>query len=259
MTDTLPLFPLDQYPARGRVEALVPPVNVTAGQELAQLLEVAATVHVTRFPALERPLEERLASYNEAVPAILTSLAGRSCDAVVMACSGSRYLLGPDRDRDICQQWSADFGMPVATATLATAEMLHLLGARDLVLVSPYAEWLTKRARTYWRRAGMSVRVVTIQTADGRFAPYEVSGADLLRQIEQAHLPSDAVVLCTGTGMATLNVLKPLGEGNDRILLTSNLCSAWWALRRSSERTGPIPRKSLPWPLQRLAGQGLPA
>ncbi|WP_146178699.1 maleate cis-trans isomerase family protein [Nonomuraea fuscirosea] len=235
-----------------RVGLLVPPANPVAEPETTYLLNAFRTVHTARFPVMGGPLPTRLKAYNHMLPDIIGSFGGLSLDTVVVGCSGSRYLMRPEEDEASCQALSRRWGMPVATATFATRRILQRLRPRELVLVSPYQPWLTELARRFWRRAGWVVRVVPIQAA-GRYAPYEVDPRDLVDQVEHARLAEDAVLLCTGTGMATLAALPPLAAGNDRVLLTSNICGAWWALHQ----TGDAASDDLPWALRRLASQGL--
>ncbi|WP_431930003.1 hypothetical protein [Nonomuraea jabiensis] len=270
----------DEPVLRGRVGLVVPPSNPTVEPETTRLLGPGYAVHTTRFSVSHQPLRARLQAYNRELAGKIASfgeLVARhprspatqptatqptarngkereteTLDALLMACSGSRYLLGAQQDDDDCAALSAHFGLPVATATLATRQVLRRLDTRDLVLASPYEEWLTEQARQYWRRAGWRVRVVTIR-AGTRYAPYEVGTAELVEQVTRARLPHDAVLLCTGTGMATRQALPALGDGNNRILLTTNLCSAWWLIHQ----VGLAPDDGLPWALRRLAAQGL--
>jgi maleate isomerase len=79
------------------------------------------------------------------------------------------------------------------------------------------------------------MRIVPVR-AQGGFSPYDITPSELVDQVKQADLPVDAVLLFACSGMATLPVLGTLGAGNDRTLLTSNLCSAWWALSRATGR-----------------------
>ncbi|MEU0567846.1 hypothetical protein ABZ297_20990 [Nonomuraea sp. NPDC005983] len=221
--------------SRGRVGVLVPPANPAAEPELARLLGSRADMHVSRFPV--RPgysLAERLEMYNATLPDMIRSFGGLRLDALVMACSGSRYLIGPEQDRYRCEELSKEFGVPFASATLATWEAFEHVGTHDFILVSPYQPWLTELAERFWAEAGLIVTKVVPVFAKGRTSPYDVTPAELVRQVEEADLPHDAVVLFSGTGMATLPALGSLGTGNDRILLTSNLCSAWWALSQAT-------------------------
>ncbi|MFI6905045.1 hypothetical protein ACIBKY_27555 [Nonomuraea sp. NPDC050394] len=220
-----------------RVGVVVPPANPAVEPEFARLLGARADLHVTRFPV--RPglqLAERLDAYNEALPAMIRSFGGLPLDALVMACSGSRYLLGPELDRRRCEELSAEFGLPVASATEATRRALEHLGTREITLVSPYQPWLTDHADRFWSAAGVRVSRVIPVKAGERFAPYEVTTEELVGQIEQARAAPDAVLLLTGTGMPTLRAIGKLAEGNERVVLTSNLCGAWWALTSAGQQ-----------------------
>ncbi|WP_188196702.1 arylmalonate decarboxylase [Nonomuraea sp. SYSU D8015] len=237
---------------RGRVGLVVPPSNPTVESEITRLLGTGYAVHTTRFSVSHQPLRARLESYNAELPDKIISFGGLKLDALLVACSGSRYLLGAHNDHDDCAALSAQFDVPISTATLATHQVLRRLDTRALVLVSQYEAWLTEHARQYWRRAGWRVRVLAIRPGT-RYAPYAVGAAELVEQVARAHLPHDAVLLCTGAGTATLQALPELGHGNNRVLLTSNLCSAWWLIHQA----GAAPDEGLPWALRRLAAQGL--
>lgn len=136
-----------------RVGVVVPPANPAAEPEFWRLLDRQADLHVTRFPVPpDLSLAARLASYNDVLPDMIRSFGGLPLDALVMACTGSRYL------------------------------------------------------------------------------PYEVTTDELVTQVEKAGATRDGVLLLTGTGMSTLRAIDKLSEGNERTVLTSNLCGAWWAL-----------------------------
>ncbi|MFC4112225.1 arylmalonate decarboxylase [Nonomuraea zeae] len=222
--------------SRGRVGVIVAPANPSAEPELTRLLGSRADMHVTRFPVRPGPLAGRLESYNEALPDLVWAFDGLPLNAMVMACSEPRYLIGPDEDRGQCADLTTATGVPFASATLATREAMEQNGVNDIVLVSPYEPWLTELAERFWKSAGLNVtQVVQVRAKDG-YSSYAVTPSELITQVELAELPADAVLLFTGTGMATLPVLGPLSTGNDRVLLTSNLCTAWWALSRATGR-----------------------
>ncbi|MEU6721186.1 hypothetical protein ABZ897_57875 [Nonomuraea sp. NPDC046802] len=234
------------------VGLVVPPANPAAEPEMTRLLGSAYALHTTRFSVSRQPLRTRLESYNTELADRIASFGDLGLAALLVACSGSRYLLGARQDHESCAALSAHFGLPVATATLATHQVLRRLETRALVLVSPYEGWLTEQCRAFWDAAGWHVRVLAVRAGD-QYAPYKVGTAELVEQVGRARLPHDAVLLFTGTGMSTLAALPALGHGNDRVLLTSNLCGAWWLIHQ----VGVVPDEGLAWALRRLAAQGL--
>ncbi|MEU6541391.1 arylmalonate decarboxylase [Streptomyces sp. NPDC047000] len=238
-----------------RLGVVVPSGNAAAEPETAALVRPAMNVHTARFPVLPgRSLRERLDLYNERLDDVVAGFGGLALDAVVVACSGSHYLLGPSGDRALCEKLADAGGRPVASSTLATVDTCADLGVTELVLVSPYEPWLTDLSRTFWERAGLTVsRVVPVRAGD-RFSPYDVSTDDLLRQVGAAGIGPDEALLFTGTGMFTFDALRQIGQGNDRVLLTSNICSARWALKQTGLRADPAEETGLLRRLDALAG-----
>jgi maleate isomerase len=234
-----------------RVGVVVPSGNAAAEPEIGSLVRPYLNVHTSRFPVLPgQGLLERLDTYNERLPEVVAGFGGLALDAVVVACSGSHYLLDPDGDRALCEKLADEGGRPVASSTLATLDTCADLGLEDIVLVSPYQPWLTELSREFWEKAGLTVsRVVPIRAED-RFSPYDVSTEDLVSQVAAASLGESDTLLFTGTGMFTFDALRQIGAGNDRTLLTSNICSARWALKQASAPVAPAEETGL---LRRLA------
>ncbi|MFH9728518.1 arylmalonate decarboxylase [Streptomyces sp. NPDC017254] len=238
-----------------RLGVVVPSGNAAAEPEIGSLVSPAFNVHTSRFPVLPgKDLRGRLEKYNDVLPEVLGNFGGLRLDAAVVSCTGSHYLLTPDGDRALCAELSERAGAPVRSAALAILDTARAVGADRLVLVSPYEPWLTELSHAYWESAGLTVdRVVKIRAGD-RFSPYDVTTSELVAQVREAQLPEDATLLFTGTGMFTFDALAELGRDSGRVLLTSNLASAWWArdtlglpadgpdahplLRRLAERTG---------------------
>ncbi|WP_327173948.1 arylmalonate decarboxylase [Streptomyces sp. NBC_01335] len=189
-----------------------------------------ADLYTARFPVLpDRDLRGRLERYNEVLPDTLGDFGSLSLDAVVVACTGSHYLLSPRGDRELCDRLSQRTGRPVRSAALAILAAAEAAGVDRLVLVSPYMPWLTELSERYWRDAGLHVEHVVKVRAGDRFSPYDVTTEELVAQVREAELPVGAALLFTGTGMFTFAALTELARDTERPLLTSNLAGAWWA------------------------------
>ncbi|WP_329034317.1 arylmalonate decarboxylase [Streptomyces sp. NBC_00178] len=229
------LFPLP------RLGVVVPPENPTAEPEFSQLLGDAVNVYASRFPVTPGAgLRAMLERYNEVLPHVVGGFGALRLDAIVVACSASHYLLGPDGDRAFCDELSERAGTPVRSSTQAILAACEALGVSRLTLVSPYQPWLTDTSHAFWERAGLTVDGVVLVpvdegpdvNGDPHYDPYAVTAAAILRRIRERELPRDTALLFTGTGMGTLAALAELARQEPRrTLLTSNLASAWWARR----------------------------
>ena len=214
-----------------RIGLVVPPQNAAAEPEFGELVRAAANSHVMRFPFLpELDLAGRLRRYNDVLPETLAGFGEMRLNAAVVACTGSHYLLGPAADRSFCGELGDRYGMPVASAAIAILETCQDLGLEEITLVSPYQPWLTEHSVAYWEAAGIAVRDVVKVRAGERFSPYDVGTAELVAQVRSAGLARATPLLFTGTGMFTLAALDELRADGFGPMLTSNICSARWAL-----------------------------
>lgn len=236
-----------------RLGLVVPPENPTAEPEFALLLRSAMYLHTARFPTTPgRETREMLAIYNESVADVLANFGTLRLDATLVACNASHYLLSPDGDQRLCDQLSHASGFLVQSSAGATLSALRALGVSRVTLVSPYEPWLTVVSQAYWQEAGIIVDRVVQVGASGGFNPYVVTTQELLAQLGPPHLSADAAVLFTGTGMFTLAALTELGRRPDQVVMSSNLASAWWALRSIGYSGGSVGRHPL---VARLARQ----
>ena len=215
-----------------RLGMVVPPENPNAEPELHRFLGSAMHLHVMRFPLTPgKGLREMLETYDEVLPQVLANFGGLPLDAAVVSCSGSHYLLTPDGDRELCARLSERMGIPVHSSTLASLAALEALGVTKLNLVSPYEPWLTELSRRYWTDAGLEVGQVVSVRAGGRHDPYRVTTAEIVARLRAEDPDPTVPLLFTGTGMATAAALEESVRDGRGVLLTSNLASAWWALR----------------------------
>jgi maleate isomerase len=216
------------YGARGRFGLLVPQSNPTVEPEFRRLLPPHAECYVARLTSRAPDARARLVEYVERLEETLAQFDTLRLAAIAFACTGSSYLVGADRERELLDAAATACGAPVESAAGAIAAALRHLGARRVCVVSPYPAWLRDAGVAYWRAAGFEVTcAVDVPTgrADTR-GIYELRSADARAVLASLDPRGADVVLLSGTGMPTLPLLRT-AHAHLPPLLASNACLAW--------------------------------
>jgi len=223
--------PPSSYGRLGRIGLGTPQANPTVEAEFAILLPRACTTLVTRLTSPATEPADRLRAYIERLDEALARYDSLEPDAFGFACTGSSYLVGPEREAELVEGFARAFGYPIVTATGAIRWALDRIGARRVGIVAPYPADLLEAGRAYWRAAGVEVvaieRVVT-RTADTRTI-YELGFASAIEKVaDMADRRVDAVLL-SGTGMPSLPLIAAAGGTP---VLSSNLALAGCLVER---------------------------
>lgn len=213
------------YGAAGRIGVATPQANPTVEAEFRRLVPAEVEYIVARLHSTSADARERLIEYLERLEEYLATFGGMRLDLLCFACTGSSYLAGAERERELVGRAGQRFGYPVLTATTALERRMRALGVRRVALVAPYPDWLLEAAVRFWTERGiepvLARAVPTARSADTS-AIYELTSADALAAVRGAgELRADALLL-SGTGMATLPALPALRALTGLPVLTSN-------------------------------------
>lgn len=209
-----------------------PQANPTVEIEFQRFMRGPAWPMFTRLTSAADAPTDRLVAYIEQMPAALASYDTLPLRAFAFACTGSAYLVGDEREEEICNELIQKHRIPVVTATQAIRRELEGYGARRIAMLAPYPRELCDAAVSYWGRLGFDVvELKRIDTGADTRGIYELNDEQVAAAMADFDAPSADVILLSGTGMPTIKAL----QNSTAPMLSSNLCLATEVLRRSQQ------------------------
>lgn len=198
-----------EYAPLGLIGLLTPQANTTVEPEAWALLPSGYSLINARLVSQAASLNQRLLDYADQLETSMLQFANAPLSVLALACTGSSYLMGRDRERQWVDAWQQRLKIPVITAGRAVAAALQALDVRRLDLLSPYPNDLTQASMAYWVSHGFEIgSVQSVQSSDPGFHAIYTTSSESAKHAAQALRASDAdAVLMLGTGMPSLKTL----------------------------------------------------
>jgi len=212
-----------------RVGVLVPTSNPTVEPELQYLVGDDIALYAARFPYTpDLDLAQRLEGYPQVFLDSAKAFGAIELNAYLASMTGASYGLLRAGDDALCEKLSAATGTVSTTACRAIRLALEALNAKSVALISPYPDWLTRRAAKYWEDCGYNLTQVVMMSEE--FRAYEMESDEVAATLDQIDDAKCDAVVMTGTGMLTIPAILEFRERVQATLLSSNLCAAWWIM-----------------------------
>jgi len=224
------------YGWRGRIGLIVPCSNSTFEPEMKAMCPEGVEVYATRIAFT--PDEQGLREMRQHVGRASRELAAEGlCDLIVFGCTVGSMIEGKGYDEKICGAIKAETGVPAIAATTAVIAALQALGVARIAVATPY----TRRLNEIEAKALLSygVQVVNIKGYHEDVADADLTNkmiGDLQEEDAFAFARSvdrdDAECLFIScTNFRTIGIIGRLEQALGKAVLSSNLCTAWFALK----------------------------
>ena len=213
-----------------RVGLIIPSSNRMVEQEMVRAFPSGVTAHITRLRmtgANRLAFEELLPRVEEAARALTDA----RCDVVAFHCTANSMEGGAEGEQQILVTL-ARAGAPGATTTItAIQRAFDALGAKRIVLITPYSESVTKHEAEFLHRAGYDVLSAKGSALAGSDA-YCAAPAQFWRDraIEAARADADAYLISCAN-ISVFGVIAELEGKLGRPVVSSNQAVIWDALR----------------------------
>jgi maleate cis-trans isomerase len=214
---------------------LTPQANTTVEPECNILLPAGVGLLNARLTSARPAMEERLIDYFDTLAASVSQFGDAPLRALGVACTGSSYLAGRDREDALFQGLSQRLGIHVTSSALAVVDALHALGAQRIGLVSPYPDSLLRQSIAYWHSRGFAVAGVAkvVATAEDRgrsgtaHPVYAIGSQSVIAALATLRGNSFEAIVMLGTGMPSLKAILQMPSVDGAPVFSCTLALVW--------------------------------
>lgn len=216
--------------ARAHIGLIVPSSNRMAEPHIAGFAPDGVMVHSTRL----RMTGKHSMPHAKLMPQIADAaqlLADAKCDPIVFHCTANSMAEGVDGDRRIADTIAAATGRTATTTAAATLAALKALGARRIVLVSPYQRSSHQHEIDFMTEAGFEIvgeRNLDLGGGDAYCSAPPALWRDVLTGL--CNDRADAY-FASCANIRAIDVLDEMEATLKRPVITSNQVVLWHALR----------------------------
>lgn len=227
----MPTIPLGW---RLRLGMMIPSVNTVAEPQLNAMLPVGVSLHTTRLK-LTGSSEAELLAMTDRIEEAALLLADAEPQRILFHCTAvttfEPAMAGRIRDRIVQAT-----GIPADVTSEGLVAALRALGARRLVLITPYIAPVNEREAAFLRHHDFTVLTEFGLGLPGGKAFAAVEPAEWYRiAVQHRHPDADAYFLsCAQT--RTAEIIETLEHDLGRPVVTSNTAALWHCLRQGGIR-----------------------
>jgi maleate isomerase len=219
---------------RMRLGVLQPSVNTVAEPQIQAMLPYGVSLHATRLKLVGSSPEEMM-EMTKGVEEASLLLKDVDPHRILFHCTALTTY-----DRDLPRQLSARItnttGIPATVTSDALIAAFEALGARKIVMVTPYPRVINEHETAFLNSYGIEVlREHGLELSGGKaFGQVEPSAWYNLT-MEHRHADADAYLISCAQVRAA-EVIETLERDLQRPVVTSNQAAAWHCLRESGIR-----------------------
>lgn len=217
-------------PDRARIGLIIPSSNRLTEPQFARYAPHGVQPHVTRLRMTgphHQPLLDLLPRITEAA----VTLADARCDVIAFHCTASSMEAGLEADRRVTDAIQETTGVTATSTAAAVLEAFRALGARRIVLITPYAHEAHQHEIDFLGEAGLDVirdRSMMLAGSDEYIAPPPSFWVEAT--LAEADERADAYFLgCTN--IHSIEAIEDLERDLGRPVVTSNQAALWQCLR----------------------------
>jgi maleate isomerase len=222
-------IPVLKYGSRLRLGMVIPSVNTNAEPHITAMLPDGVTLHTTRLRMDERDPDAML-GFVDRIEEAAGLLGDAGCQHILVNCTAVTTA-DPEMGERIARRIMAATGLPSSTTGEGVIAGLQALGARRIVMLTPYHRPVNEREVRYLEHFDIQVLDWEGLELTGARAFDEVA-PEAWRKLVNAHRnPNADAYFISCAQVRVFEVIALLEQDLGRPVITSNQAAAWYALR----------------------------
>jgi maleate isomerase len=215
--------------SRARVGIIIPSSNRIVEQELVPMFPSGIGVNIARLRMAGIPPSALLPAISSAAE----SLCDAGCGVIVFQCTASSMEEGAAVNARILEAIRKATGRIAVTTASAIAHAVEVLRIKDLALLTPYSEAVTRRQRSYLEEIGL--RIVNCEYKNVSTAPnfFFLPQEYWLQELMRLATPQAQGYLLSCANLSCLSLIDRAEKQLARPVLTSNQAILWDSLRQA--------------------------
>jgi len=219
--------PAINYGLRARLGMMLPSSNTIAEPQIGAMLPAGVSLHTTRL---------RLRSGSEALGMLerleegVELMADAGVDRLIFHCTAVS-MHAPEIPGEITRRVAAITSIPLTITSEAVLDALGALGARKIVLVTPYVQATNEREVSFLAHHGISVLRERGLGLSGGVEMGKVTPEQWFDETVALRDPAADAYFISCTTVRSADVIDKLEDALGKPVLTSNQAMLWRALR----------------------------
>jgi maleate isomerase len=209
-----------------RVGCIIPSSNRMVEQEMIAAFPAGVQPHVTRL-RMTGPNRGPLASVLPRIEEATRALTDARCEVVAFHCTANSMEEGRGGEERILASMTAAGTRHATTTATAIRRAFHALGARRVVLITPYDQRTTDHEAEFLHESGYQVLHAVGFALDGSDAYCAAPPTYWRDRVLEAARPDADVYFVSCANISVFSVIEELERHLDRPVVTSNQAVVW--------------------------------
>lgn len=220
------------YGWRARIGVLVPSTNTVVESEFNLMAPEGVSIHAARMK-LTVTNPETLVDMEKHAKRASDEIATAGVAVIVYACTSGSFVGGSQWEKDLVKNIEDNTGIKTVTTAGSIIEGLKAVGAKNIVMATPYKQELNVCEVNFLESKGFNVLAEKGLGIDENIKVGSLTPQVAYNLCKSIFVKEADAILISCTDFRTIEIIDILEEDFGVPVITSNQVSMWAALRKA--------------------------